>query len=62
MLIVESATAILNLITGASEIYVHSAEILITYYGVVDVRFLALAIQDLKLPKWLCTLVLSQAI
>jgi hypothetical protein len=43
MLIVESATAILNLITGVPEIYVHSVEILTADYGVVGIRLLAAA-------------------
>jgi hypothetical protein len=62
MLIVECATALLNLITGVSEIYVHSAEILPIDYGVIKARFPAVAFQGLKLLKWHCPLLLSMVI
>jgi hypothetical protein len=61
LLVVESATGLLNLITSLSEIYVHSTEILTTDYGVINVRLLAVAFQDPKLPKWHCPLLLSLA-
>jgi hypothetical protein len=59
MLVVESATAILNLITGVPEIYVHSAEIVTADYGVVGIRLLTVAFLDLKFPKWHCPLLFS---
>jgi hypothetical protein len=51
MLVVESATAILNLITGVPEIYVHSVEILTADCGVVGIRLLTVAFLDLKFSK-----------
>jgi hypothetical protein len=43
LLVVESATVILNLITGLPEIYVHSVEIVTEDCRVVGVRLLAAA-------------------
>jgi hypothetical protein len=55
MLIVESATAILDLIIGVSEIYVLSVEILAADCQMVDLRHLAVEFLDLKFPKWYCS-------
>jgi hypothetical protein len=62
MLVVESATAILNFITDVPEIYVHSVEILTGDYGVVGFRLLAVALLDPKFQKWHCPLLFSLVI
>jgi hypothetical protein len=59
MLTVQSATTILNLITGMSKIYVHSVEILTADYRAVGIKLLAVALPDLKLPQWQWPLLFS---
>jgi hypothetical protein len=59
MLVVEAASAILNLITGVPEVYFRSVEILTAVYREVDIGLLALAFMDPEFPKYHCRLSFS---